>query len=270
MCWQPTYSSMPETWLQSFRPLPGCCVSAVSSPFPWKPPRMPITFCSRIDAMPILLGISIDWPDKPISTKLRSILSSSGARGGTRRGLDHRTAERWLLRLTGPTVAVALDCAPGMLEYLDRVQRQIEPLPFPEEAEQAAVRPGCAARADCGIMSKGGASHVLGSNRDGADCDNDFFKRYLRSHTRDATVCRQGRSRASEAGHLREVGFQSNRRRSLAQFSCFHFLFPKCEHGLFPDSPHPRVEPLTGNSLHSLTKMFSIQGSMNNSPADSL
>ena len=64
-CWQPTYSSMPETWLQSFRPLPGCCVPAVSSPFPWKPPRKPIMSCSRIGAMPILLGISIDWPDKP-------------------------------------------------------------------------------------------------------------------------------------------------------------------------------------------------------------
>jgi len=37
-----------------------------------------------------------------------------------------------------------------MLKYLDRVQRQIEALPFPEEAKQAAVRPRCAARADCG------------------------------------------------------------------------------------------------------------------------
>jgi hypothetical protein len=37
-----------------------------------------------------------------------------------------------------------------MLKYLDRVQRQIEPLPFPAEAEQAVVRPGCAARADYG------------------------------------------------------------------------------------------------------------------------
>jgi hypothetical protein len=37
-----------------------------------------------------------------------------------------------------------------MLKDLVRVQRQIEPLPFREEAEPAAVRPGFAARADCG------------------------------------------------------------------------------------------------------------------------
>ena len=54
----------------------GCCVPVVCSRFPSKPPRKPITCCSRIDAMPILSGISIDWPDKPISTKWRSILSS--------------------------------------------------------------------------------------------------------------------------------------------------------------------------------------------------
>ena len=75
-CWQPTFSSMPETWLRSFTLLPGCCVPLVCSPFPWKLPRTPITPCSRIDVTPILSGISIDWPEKPISTTWWSILSS--------------------------------------------------------------------------------------------------------------------------------------------------------------------------------------------------
>lgn len=57
-------------------------------------------------------------------------------------------------------------------------------------------------------MSKGRASHALGSNRDGADYGHDFFKRSLRMHTWGTTIRCQGRSRASEAGHLREFGFQ--------------------------------------------------------------
>ena len=43
-----------------------------------------------------------------------------------------------------------MDCEPGMLTNLDRVYREIEPLPFSYEAERAAVRPTCSARVDCG------------------------------------------------------------------------------------------------------------------------
>jgi len=131
-----------------------------------------------------------------------------------------------------------------------------------------------------------------------------IFKRPLQSHIRGTTISRQGRSRASEAGHLGKFGFQrsveasrlmidsfasllasgrsadgrgqalsgksisvtnpcmvaaaflgktegvcsqpsigsSNLRQSLEQFSCIHILSPECGHGLFPDSPHLRVE----------------------------
>ncbi len=107
------------------------------SPFPWKPSRKPITCCSRIDATPIPLGISIAWPDKPISTTWRSIRQAEAPRRGPRRGLDHRTAERWLSRLSGPSCAVALACSRNSIA-------------LPEETKRAAARARCVARADSG------------------------------------------------------------------------------------------------------------------------
>ncbi len=58
-----------------FQALPGCYALTVSSRSPWKPAQKPITCYSPIDAMPTRWGISIDWPDKPIFAKWRSILS---------------------------------------------------------------------------------------------------------------------------------------------------------------------------------------------------
>ena len=50
----------------------------------------------------------------------------------------------------------------------------------------------------------------------------------------------------------------------LAQFSCYHFLLPNCEHDLSPDTLHRRA--VMGNSLHFLQRMLSIQGSKRTRP----
>ena len=92
-CWQVMCSSIPATWLPSFKPWPASCVPAVCSRFPWSRPRTAILSCSGIAAMPIPFHTSGYWPGKPASTLCRSIPSSSGTRGGTRRELDHRPAD---------------------------------------------------------------------------------------------------------------------------------------------------------------------------------
>ncbi len=81
-------------------------------------------------------------------------------------------------------------------------------------------------------MSKGRASHALGSNRDGADYGHDFFKRSLRMHTWGTTIRCQGRSRASEAGHLREFGFQPSFEASglmIDRFARFFSSVPRAD-----------------------------------------
>ena len=74
-------------------------------------------------------------------------------------------------------------------------------------------------------MNKKRASDAPDSNRDGGDCGNDFFNRYLRMDTRGTTISRQGHSRRSDAGHLREYGFQPSFEASGPMIDRFASLF---------------------------------------------
>lgn len=134
----------------------GCFVQRFPTPFPVTDPfSSHAAHCAQHTAPPRRRarrspkGTFIATLANVAQTRISPVLLLTPG-GGPHRGLYHRIAERWLTRLIGPTVTVAMDCEPGMLTNLDRVYREIEPLPFSYEAERAAVRPTCSARVDCG------------------------------------------------------------------------------------------------------------------------